>query len=117
MDSRTLTNIGNSILPSASTETYHEKSGIHGTFQTRVIPSLDCHGVFYARAHGEYAGHYVLIATHANGYSCDALAKRMLAAWISGDVVPVTEQAKYILDCGGMTVSLARIEDIARGEF
>lgn len=38
-----------------------------------------------------------VIASHANGYSCHALAERMIA----GNAQRVNEQAQYIVACGG----------------
>jgi hypothetical protein len=61
------------------------------------------------KADGTYSGTHSLVlvtaheheeitlATHPNGHSCYALAKRMT----TGDDDKVTEQAEYITRCGG----------------
>jgi hypothetical protein len=41
-----------------------------------------------------------LLATHHNGYSCYALAKRI----ISGDMEHAAQQLEYIRDCGGTAI-------------
>lgn len=112
--------IGGSILPSASREVYETKQGKHGSFQTRPVAELDTHGLFFARNEGEFAGVYILIASHPNGYSCDHLAKRILEAWEPQDprsVGRALEQFDYILSCGGMGKSRTAIEYITKGEF
>jgi len=113
-----MANIGNSILPSSDRFVLQAKSGKHGTFETRALPDLDTHGLFYARAKGDYAGHFILIAMHPNGYSCDALAKRILDAW-EGKSTPerAMDQYRYILDCGGMGKSENSMQYIVNGEF
>lgn len=109
--------IGGSILPSGSPEVYKEKTGKFGSFQTRPLPDLDTHGLFYARNSGEFAGKFILIAMHSNGHSCDALAKRIINAWETKDPERAMEQAQYILDCGGMMKSLTTMRYIAVGAF
>lgn len=38
-----------------------------------------------------------IVASHPNGFSCHALLERMA----SGNRAKATEQAQYIVDCGG----------------
>lgn len=96
--------------------------GKHGSLQVRDLGNdLDSAGLFYKCLPYE---HYLepdfqLIAMHPNGFSCHALSERILKAWES----PTTEladhavaQAQYILDCGGMTIHLKRIHNIALPE-
>ena len=109
-------NIGGSLLPSAGCMTYKDKPGKFGTFQTRPLPDLNTHGLFYASNSGDYAGQYGMIAMHPNGYSCDELAARIIAAWECGDTSRAMAQAQFILDCGGMLRSMGAIEFIAKGE-
>lgn len=105
--------VGGSLLPSNDATVLKAKTGLHGSFETRVLPDLDTHGLFFARNTGEFAGSFMLIATHANGYSCDELAKRLIAAWESGDTERALAQFDYVLACGGMGMSRDRIEYLA----
>jgi hypothetical protein len=69
------------------------------------------------KAEGTYSGTHSLVlvtahereeitlATHPNGHSCHALAKRMAA----GDDDKVTEQAEYITRCGGKVLPTKEI--------
>jgi hypothetical protein len=94
------------------------KAGVYGSFETRPIEEHDTHGLFYSHGHGETGGEFVLIASHPNGYSCDELAKRMIAAWATGDGHRrALDQFDYILVCGGLGVERAAIEDLAEGNF
>lgn len=111
-------NIGGSILPSSDRFVLQAKSGLHGTFETRALPELDTHGLFYARSNGEFAGHFILIAMHPNGYSCDELAKRILDAWkCESTPERAVQQHQYILDCGGLGQSISRIESLVNGSW
>lgn len=78
-------NIGSSLLASTPPPSHHD---------VRALPDLDTHGLFLD---GQ------LIAVHPNGYSCLELAKRMQAK------DRYLEQAQYILDCGGLVVSMGRL--------
>ncbi len=101
-------NIGGSILPSSEPRILQLQTGAHGTFQVRLLPELDTHGLFF--------GESLLLAQHANGYSCNALAERILSAWRGErDVAYAMEQFDYILACGGKGLPRAAIENIARG--
>lgn len=104
------TNIGGSLLPSGSRETYARKTGLRGMFETRPLPDLDTHGLFFAPSEGEFAGHYQLIASHPNGFTCDELAKRIIAAWAGGSPDRALEQFDYALACGGLGVRRQAIE-------
>jgi hypothetical protein len=102
-------NIGGSLLPSGSAETYQVKVGKFGSFETKRLESLDTHGLYFT---GGGMTEY-LVATHGNGFSCDELAKRIIAGWISGDSASALRQFDYILACGGMGVARDRIEYLA----
>jgi hypothetical protein len=110
--------IGGSLLPSAGWDVYGVKPGLHGSFETRPLEEHDTHGLFYSHGVGETGGEFVLIASHPNGYSCDELAKRMIAAWAGGDGHRrALDQFDYILACGGVGVERAVIEDMVEGNF
>ena len=100
--------IGGSLLPSSEPLILQRMEGPHGALQVRPLPELDTYGLFF--------GDGLLLATHPNGYSCHALAERILAAW-SGvrDVAYVLAQFDYILACGGLGRQRDSIEHIARG--
>jgi hypothetical protein len=106
--------IGDSILPPNDARILQPQKGIYGTLQVRVLPELDTHGLFLYD--GPHYNSEQLLAMHPNGYSCNALAERILAAW-SGDrsVSYAMEQFDYILACGGMGRSRASIEYVASG--
>lgn len=112
-----MTHMGNSLLPSSGPLTYRDKVGKFGTFQTRALPDLGTHGLFYARSAGDFAGQFSLVAMHPNGYSCDDLAARIIAAWETGDADRAMAQAHYILDCGGLCRSVAAMDRLAKGEW
>lgn len=99
--------IGGSILPSSEPRILQPMQGVHGTLQVRPMPELDTHGLYLDN---------LLLATHSNGFSCHALAERILAAW-EGKREPAyaLEQFDYILRCGGLGKDRETIEHIARG--
>ncbi|OWZ90417.1 hypothetical protein B9J07_27920 [Sinorhizobium sp. LM21] len=104
--------IGGSLLPSADSRTYEIKQGKHGNFQTRALPELDTHGLFFDSGDGHG---FQLIASHPNGFSCDELAKRIIDAWEKNNAwtsAKAITQFDYILDCGGIGRKRVRIEDI-----
>lgn len=114
--------MGGSILPSSGPTTYEDKVGKFGTFQTRPIVDLDTHGLFYARNAGDYAGKFILLATHPNGYTCDALAKRIINAWgdsegKSAEEKDALDQVQYILDCGGLARHMGTFEQVIKGDW
>jgi len=110
-------NIGGSLLPSAGAETYRAKEGKFGTFEIRPILDADSHGLFYARNYGDCAGTFILIAMHPNGYSCDNLAERIIAAWNNeGAANRAIQQFDYILACGGLTESRENVFALINGE-
>jgi hypothetical protein len=83
-------NIGGSLLPSSDPSILKPINTPVGALQVRAIPEEDTHGLFDV-ASGE------LIAEHANGYSCHALAD-----YISkGNGPRAREQAIFIIACGG----------------
>ena len=101
-----MSNIGGSLLP--STPRASERIYAHERGTLRVIPSteLDTHFLTLGQR---------ILAEHSNGYSCADLAKRIVAAWDDPCVVStrrVIEQAKYIVDCGGMTKPAQAFESI-----
>ena len=91
--------IGGSLLPSSDPSILQSIVVPRlGTFQVRVIAKEDTHGLFRVGGEGVfYTGNPELLATHANGYSCRALAERIA----KGDKVAAMEQAIGIIACGG----------------
>lgn len=97
--------IGGSVLPSSEPRILKPWEGLHGTFQVRPLPELDTHGLYLDNR---------LLVTHPNGYSCYALAERLMLVWGSArDVGYAMEQFDYIMTCGGMGIQRAAIESIA----
>jgi len=80
--------IGGSLLPSNDPEILTPvKVGNH-TLEVRALPKLDTHKLFFDDEE---------LAEHPNGFSCKALANRIIA----GDLSRVSDQANYIKACGG----------------
>lgn len=104
-------NIGGSILASSDPLILKSIEGKHGTLQVRAVESLDTHALFLKRDAGES-----VIAMHPNGYSCHALANRLLAAWEgTGHYNLAMDQFDYILRCGGLGKSIESMLFIAEG--
>jgi hypothetical protein len=108
--------IGGSILPSSDAQVLQTKTGEHGVFQVRVLPELDTHAVYFARTAADLGADEVMIASHPNGYSCDTLAKRTIAAWTDGQVDHALGQFDHIITCGGRGLERDIVEALARGE-
>lgn len=108
--------IGGSILPSSDHQVLQTKTGIHGVFQVRALPEHDTHAVYFARTASDLGTNEVMIASHPNGYSCDTLAKRTIAAWNDGAVEYALEQFDHIITCGGSGLERKTVEALARGE-
>ncbi len=68
--------------------------------QVRWVEQIDEHALFLTRGESE-----IVLATHHNGYSCHALAERM----IKGEIGRSEAQAQYIGECGGLTQTIERI--------
>ena len=103
-----MANIGGSLLP--STPRASERTYAHARGTLRVVPSveLDTHFLTLGQR---------ILAEHPNGYSCAELAKRIVAAWDDPCVVSsrrVLEQARYIVDCGGMAKTTQAFEEILK---
>jgi hypothetical protein len=81
-------NIGGSLFASSRPETLTPMASPFGTLQVKPRPEIDTHSLYL---------NDTVIASHPNGYSCHALAERML----KGDWKKVMEQADYIIRCGG----------------
>lgn len=109
--------IGGSILPSSDAQVLQIKTGEHGVFQVRALPELDTHAVFFARRADDLGADEVMIASHPNGYSCDTLAKRTIAAWADGSVERVLGQFDHIIACGGRGIDRDMVDAFARGEI
>jgi len=109
--------IGGSILPSSDAQVLQTKTGEHGVFQVRALPELDTHAVYFARSADDLGADEVMIASHPNGYSCDALAKRTIAAWNDGSVERALGQFDHIIVCGGRGIDRDMVEALARGEI
>ena len=73
------------------------------------------HAVLY-RPHG--SEHWMALAMHANIYSCEGLALRMLKAWDEPEVrfVRAVEQFDFILRCGGLAIAREMFLRILRGQ-
>lgn len=87
-------NIGGSHFPSSAPHILLPIMFIGGFLQVRPMPEADTHALFFVSEQGEK-----VVASHPNGFSCHALAERM----VSGDAARVREQAEYIVACGGST--------------
>jgi hypothetical protein len=81
-------NIGGSILPSSCPQILEPLPFRGGVL--RVVPdeAVDTHRLTFNGG---------TIASHPNGYSCHALAERMIA----GEAKRTDAQASYIVACGG----------------
>ncbi len=102
------THAGGSILASSDPQTLQPLVAPLGTFTVRYVADLDEHVLFLKRN-----GYEINIVSHANGFACRRLAERIVAVWAGdADESTAVEQFGYILDCGGMGISHARILDI-----
>ena len=109
--------IGGSILPSSDPLVLQTKTGEHGVFQVRALPELDTHALYFARTAADLGTDEVMVASHPNGYSCDTLGKRTIAAWSDGAVEHALGQFDHIITCGGRGVDRDLVEALARGEI
>lgn len=80
-----------SLLPNSSPHILLPMAGKGGTFQVVWWPEADTHALIFKAATSR------LIATHHNGYSCHALAERI----INRDLAYATDQLNFIRRCGG----------------
>lgn len=100
--------IGGSILPSSDPYILLPQKGVHGTLQVRPLPEEDTYGLFLNEKQ--------ILAKKSNGYSCHALAERILLAWRGErDVAYALAQFDYILECGGEVMPRDAFEHIVRG--
>src|SRR4051812_15849598 len=97
-----LRNIGGSIFPSFSTSILQPMPFKSGTLQVRPMEKEDTHTLVFVEA-----TEVRTLASHPNGFSCYALAERM----IRGEEQRIREQAEYIIRCGG-TADLSRIVEV-----
>lgn len=81
-------NIGGSILASSCPQILQSMPFKDG--RLRVVPDYEA-DTHHLQLNGQ------TIASHPNGYSCHALAERMIA----GDTKRIQDQAEYIVACGG----------------
>lgn len=109
--------IGGSILPSSDPLVLQTKTGEHGVFQVRALPELDTHALYFARTAADLGTDEVMVASHPNGYSCDTLGKRTIAAWSDGAVEHALGQFDHIITCGGRGVDRDMVEALAQGEI
>lgn len=109
--------IGGSILPSSDAQVLQLKTGEHGVFQVRALPELDTHAVYFARTTADLGTDEVMVASHPNGYSCDTLAKRTIAAWTNGEVKHALGQFDHIITCGGRGLDREIVEALASGNL
>lgn len=104
----TLRHIGGSLLPSNEPRILQPLAGAYGTLQVRALPERDTHSLYFNET--------LCLASHPNGYSCHALAERILAVW-RGDwtVAHAMAQFDYIIACGGEGEAREVVERIVRG--
>ena len=95
-----------SVLPNSSPEILRAMQTQSGVLRVRWVDADDSHALFYTSSDGE-----TLLASHHNGFSCYALAKRL----ISGDRKSAAEQAEYIVACGGRVPSLHAVLALVPG--
>lgn len=107
------TNFGGSLLPSGDPLIYVPMVGRYGTFETRPCVDIETHALMFARNHGKHAGSFVMVAIKHNGYSCAALARRIIEGWETGDATSAIEQFEYILECGGLGIDRDRFLNLA----
>ena len=109
-------NIGGSILASSDPIILKPKQISTGVLQVIPHEEFDTHILVFTRNGTDYKNKLVM---HPNGYSCENLAKRLIALLDNTDPKKdeglrknVAEQREYILDCGGMASSLSGILDV-----
>jgi len=84
-----------SLLPNSAPHILLPMEGKGGTFQVVWWAEADTHALLFTKGDNTR-----LIATHHNGYSCHALAERI----ISKDLESATTQLVFIRDCGGTAI-------------
>lgn len=89
------------VLPNSAPHILKPIAVEGGALQVVWLPELDAHGLFFKRE-----GDATVLATHNNGYSCHALAERL----VKGDWTRIVQQADYIRDCGGMAIGTRFLE-------
>lgn len=118
---------GDPILPASEPRILTVMEGAHGRLQVRPIAELEEHGLFYDPGTPTASGHprgWTCLAQHANGYSCHALATRILAAWAAPEGIAraaaeehAVDQHTYILRCGGLGRDADVIAAVAAGRY
>jgi hypothetical protein len=86
------TNIGGSILPSSSPHILTPIPFKGGELQVCANVERDTHELIFSNGMER-----TVLAEHPNGYSCHALAKRM----VNETLERAMDQAEYIVQCGG----------------
>ncbi|TDF23826.1 hypothetical protein EZI45_23900 [Delftia tsuruhatensis] len=87
--------------------------GKHGTLTVSPVPKLD---TYVLEFQAEGSEHRLKIAMHPNGYTCHAVATRILGAWEGRcGLAHVMKQFDYVLACGGMGLARGSVEFIAKG--
>jgi hypothetical protein len=86
------------LLGNSSAEILKPLQGAGGTFQIVWIEQIDAHALLYQRDQSEGA---VMLATHHNGFSCHALAERIIA----GNRERALSQLEFIARCGGTSIA------------
>lgn len=106
-------NFGGSMLPSHDDKTYEVLHGRFGNFQVRAWKEEEEHALFFCSLNNN---DWIMLAMHANGHSCKALAERIIQVW-KGASPPkhALDQFQYILDCGGLGRGEAAIRRIING--
>ncbi len=119
-----MTHFGGSLLPSSDATVMRPRVGKHGTFTVVALHEIEEHALFYRSAththHVKQPDTWpgIMIATHANGFSCSNLADRIMSVWEGQrDSDYAIAQFRYILDCGGLGKKESTIDAIIMGEF
>ena len=96
-----------SILPNSDASILQPIQTEHGTFQVKLVQSLDDHALYFNDS---------ILVIHNNGYSCHNLAKRIIEVWDGKrDKKYALDQYDYILACGGMGKARGSVEWIVSG--
>lgn len=87
--------ITRTLLPNSSPEILLPMEGKGGIFQVVWIDNCDTHALLFIVDEMPQ-----LLATHHNGYSCHALAKRICTESLER----ATQQLEFIRACGGTAI-------------
>lgn len=91
---------GGSLLPSNSAEILKAIPCSFGQLQVQIKGENETHALVLTQGDKE-----TIIASHPNGFSCHALAKRM----VNETPERIKEQLEYIVRCGGSSLSIEAV--------